>query len=151
MPLTITIPITEININLRKRTIVKNSDEEDLFIKEVITFFTKVDIPNILEINQLEKVVTDVTNIVELMWTKNSKIINIMKHSKSWWNNDCNKDLTKYGFSKNIEDWKMFQKMVKNTKKTFFDQKILEIANKKCRPWELMSWVNKHNLLTVIS
>ena len=119
--LTITISIAEININFRKRTIIKNSNEKDSFIKEVITSFTKVDTSNILEINQLKKIVTNFANIIKLVWIKNSKIINIMKHSKSWWNDDCNKDLTKYRSSKNIEDWKTFQKTVKNTKRTFFN------------------------------
>jgi len=82
IPLSITISIAEINIDLRKRTIVKNSDEEDLFIKEVITTFAKLDTSNILENHQLEKVVTDFADIMESAWTKNSKIINIMKHSK---------------------------------------------------------------------
>ena len=52
-PLSITIPIAKININLQKRTIVKNSDKEDLFIKEVITSFAKLDMSNILENHQL--------------------------------------------------------------------------------------------------
>jgi len=137
--LTITIPITEENIDLYKRTISKNSDEEDSFIKEVIAFFSKLDTSNISEISQLEKIVTDFANIVESAWTKNLKIVNITKHSKSWWNNDCNSDLDKYRHSKSVEDWKTFQKMVKNTKRAFFNLKIQEIANKKQGPWELMS------------
>jgi len=84
VPLTITIPITKENIDLRKRTISKNSDKEDLFIKEVIASFSKLDTSNILEISQLEKIVTDFANIVEFAWMKNSKIVNITKHSKSW-------------------------------------------------------------------
>jgi len=87
-----------------------------------------------LEIHQLEKVVTDFANIVESAWMKNSKIVNITKYSKSWWNDNCNKDLAKYRSLKNIEDWKAFQKTVKNTKRAFFDLKIQEIANKKYRP-----------------
>ena len=83
-PLTITIPINEENINLHKRTILKNSNEEDLFIKEVITSFSKLDTSNILDISQLEKIITDFANIVESAWIKNSKIVNITKYSKSW-------------------------------------------------------------------
>ena len=37
--------------------------------------------------------------------------------------------------------------LVKNTKKSFFNFKIIEIVNKKWGPWELMSWVNKQKLL----
>jgi len=63
--LTITIPIAKINIDLQKRAIIKNSDKEDLFIKEVIASFAKLDTLNILEKHQLEKVVTDFANIIE--------------------------------------------------------------------------------------
>ena len=64
-PLTITIPITEENIDFHKRTISKNSEKEDSFIKEVITSFSMLDTSNISEISQLERVITDFTNIVE--------------------------------------------------------------------------------------
>jgi len=47
--LMITISIAKINIDLWKRTIIKNSNEEDSFIKEVIASFTKLDTLNILE------------------------------------------------------------------------------------------------------
>jgi len=117
-----------------KELLQKNSNEEELFIKEVITSFTKLDISNISDIPELERVVNDFANIVDNAWTKNSKIINITKHVKSWWNNNCNKDLAKYRSSKNIKDWKAFQKTVKNMKRYFFNLKIQEIANKKHSP-----------------
>ena len=144
--LTITIPIVEEHIATQKRTIIKNSEEEDELIKELIAAFSKLDISNISDIPKLEKVVLDFANIVDHTWMKYSKLANIMKHSKSWWNGECNKDLAIYRSSKSIESWKMFWKTVKSTKRTFFDLKIQEIANKKQGSWELMSWVNKCKL-----
>ena len=144
-PLLITISIAEENINLHKRTITKNSNEKESFIKEVITSVTKLDTSNISDIPELERVVNNFANIVDSAWMKNSKIINITKHVKSWWNDNCNKDLAKYRSSKNIEDWKAFQKTVKNTKRSFFNLKIQEIANKNTvsgNSWARLTSVN---------
>ena len=64
-PLTITIPIVEEYIASCKRTIIKNSEEKDKFIKEVIISFSKLDTLNISDIPKLEKVILDFANIVD--------------------------------------------------------------------------------------
>ena len=54
-----------------------------------------------------------------------------MRHSKSWWNKECNQLLRNYRTLRNLEDWKIFKNMIKSTKQSFFDLKIQEIINKK--------------------
>jgi len=82
----------------------------------------------------LEEVVQSISSNIEESWQKNSKPIKITRHFKAWWNKDCCLSLEKYCLSQSLENWCNFKNMVKKTKKSFFDDKIEEIANKKCGP-----------------
>jgi len=129
--LTITIPISDECINTCKNTIQKNSVEEEQFVNNTISAIKNLNILNLLDILLLEKAVNNFAKNVNDVWNKNTKLTNIMKHSKSWWDNNCSRNLEKYRSLKSLEDWKSFYKTVKNIKRTFFDLEIMEIANKK--------------------
>jgi len=75
-PLSIVISIVEEHINSRKCSIIKDSEEELTFIKDLTT-------SNISDIASLNRAVNEFANTVENAWEKNSKVINITKHSKS--------------------------------------------------------------------
>ena len=81
--LTIVIPTIEENINSVKRSIVKGTKEEKLFIKEVIIFFRSLNMSNLSDIPSLEKIVGNFANIVAESWEKCAKNVNVTKHSKS--------------------------------------------------------------------
>jgi len=84
MPLTIMIPIVEKNVNSRKRSIIKDSKEKEQFIKDIITSIRNLDMSNLSDIPHLENTIDNFANIIDKVWVKNSKIINVTKHSKSW-------------------------------------------------------------------
>ena len=48
--------------------------------------------------------------------------------------------------TRSLKNWKNFKKVVKNIKRTFFDMKIQEVANKSHGPWELINWISRCKL-----
>jgi len=142
-PLTITIPIAEEFIQFSKLMIPKKSEEEEKFIKVVISIFKSLNTLSITNCKSLEQIVNSLASGLEKAWFSNAKNVNITKHSKKWWNDDCNQSLSKYRELRTLEDWKSFKHIVKSTKRMFFNTKIQEITNKSRGPWELMNWVNK--------
>ena len=105
-PLTITISIIEEQVQTKKQLIVKGSKEEKSFINDLIKALKSINMNNLSDVESLKNVINSFTNTIERTWGKNAKIINITKHSKSWWNANCSRDLKKYKLSKRLEDWK---------------------------------------------
>jgi len=77
------IPISEEFINMHKKSIRKDSNEEEIFVKDIISAIKKLDISNLSKIPILEKAVNNFTKRVDNVWNKNMKFVNITKHSKS--------------------------------------------------------------------
>jgi len=98
VPLTVFIPIAEENINSYKFSIAKNNEEEASFIKDVLSIIKNLDI------DKLEDIVNTFALYTECAWEKNSKLINITRHSKSWWNKEYNWSLRNYRASRNLKD-----------------------------------------------
>ena len=115
-PLTITILITEEHIQTKKRMIVKDSKEEKIFVNNLIKAIKDIDTSVLSKVNSLENAVSLIAHAIDESWEKNSKIINISKLSKSWWDINYSRDLEKYRSNKHIKDWKQFKKTVKYTK-----------------------------------
>jgi len=120
----LTISINEQHIHNKKCSIAKGSAEEKAFIKDVIKDFTTIDTSNLTDIESLKIAINSFTLAINKAWEKNSKIVSISRHLKSWWNTNCSRNLEKYRSSRSLVDWKQFKKMVKSTKCIFFDQKI---------------------------
>jgi len=98
---------------------------------------------------KLEHIVNQLEVIIDQAWTENTKKLRITKHSKQWWIEECSYSLNNYKISRSLDNWKKFKKVIKNTKRSLFDAKIQEVANKSHGPWELMNWINRHKLPTI--
>lgn len=83
-----------------------------------------IDTLDILNSESLEEVVQEYMIILDSLWYKFSKNINITKHSQVQWNKEYNTKLNVYYSSKLIVDWKDFKDFVKKTKIIFFGNKI---------------------------
>ena len=142
-PLLIDIPIFNEIIHTSKLTINPKSEQETEFIKDVILNFKTIDTSNIEDIEKLEQVVNLLGSIVNQAWSKNAKKLKVSKHSKQWWSESYSQALNTYRTARSLENWKSFKKTIKDAKRSFFDEKIQEIANKSQGPWELMNWVKK--------
>jgi len=84
-PLTVSISIVEEVVNLSKFSIAKNSEEEASFIKDVSFSIKNLDVSDLSDTDKLEDMVNTLTSNTKHAWGKNLKLVNITRHSKSWW------------------------------------------------------------------
>jgi len=95
-PISVDISIIDEQLQTKKHSLIKNSDEECSFIKEIISSLKNINTHSISSVKNLESVVQKIAFNIYNIWFKNSKNVNITKYSKAWWNDNCNIDLNKY-------------------------------------------------------
>jgi len=139
-------PLYEEVICTSKLSIPPKSDQEIAFIEEIVSNFKNLDTSDIGDMEKLECIVHQLRAIIDQAWTKNAKKSKISKHSKQWWIEECSQSLNNYRMTRSLNNWKSFKKIVKNIKRSFFDTKIQEVANKSHGPWELMNWISRCKL-----
>ena len=83
-PLTVNISIDQKYIPIKKHVIIKNSEDKDNFIAELIDFIKRLDTKSLMNKNGLNRKVQEFANIADHIWFRHSKLINITKHSKTW-------------------------------------------------------------------
>ena len=133
-PLSIDILISKEVIQTSKLSLAPKSIQKTAFIKDITSNFKNIDTSNIDDTEKLECTVNQLRTFIDQVWTKNAKKLKISKYSKQWWMEECNHSLNNYRASRSLENWKKFKKVVKDIKRSFFDDKIQEVANKSHGP-----------------
>ncbi|KAF5347025.1 hypothetical protein D9756_011012 [Leucocoprinus leucothites] len=145
-PLLMDLPIHPDYINYKKRVLPKDSDEESAFISQVSERLAVLDCSNIISISCLDNISHSISSILSDSWNSNSKTVWITNRSKEWWTPHCSETLIAYRKSKSRKDWQAFRKATRVAKRSFFDERIHEIASTNKRPWDLMEWVKQRKL-----
>ena len=146
IPLSVDIAIFKENIQTKKHTIIKDSEEEDNFVSNLIEAIKGLNMDDIQIKEDLKHIIQTFADCMKKIWYKHLKIVNITKYSKVWWNENCYRSLENYRHMKRLKYWKIFKSIVRKTKHSFFNLKIQEIANKNCGLWKLMDWVKKQKI-----
>ena len=87
--ISVDISIVKEQIQSSKHVLIKNSKEKDWFIKELINSIKNLKTDSILNSSALEEIVNSFATNINSLWYKHSKKVNITRHSKAWWNNNC--------------------------------------------------------------
>jgi len=84
--------------------LAKESNEEEQFIKNIIQIIKSLNTSSIQDAETLEEVVQLLSFKIKEFWHRNSKLVNITRYSKAWWNEDCYLSLKKYHLSQSLEN-----------------------------------------------
>jgi len=82
--LTVDISITEELIQNKCQIIIRNSEEKENFISDLIKAIGSIDTMIILNKDDLENILQEYTRISEIIWYKHSRYVNITRRSKNW-------------------------------------------------------------------
>ena len=87
-------------------------------------FCDSLNTESLLSVDTLETIVQSFADNINRIWHKHSKIINITKYSKAWWNNNCCRNLNIYRQSRWLKDWKSSKKQLRRQNKTSWMEKL---------------------------
>ncbi|RXW14339.1 hypothetical protein EST38_g11512 [Candolleomyces aberdarensis] len=94
-------------------------------------------------VNEVEFMTSAIADAFSTAWLKHSSEYTVGPNSKEYWNDECTRTLEEYRRVMSVENHKAFRSAVKAAKRTFFDERIEEIATTNKRPWDLMDWVKE--------
>jgi len=116
-----------------------DSDEENDFLSSITMGLCALNFSRLDSVDDLDLLSTTVSRVISNAWDANARNITVTTRSKEWWNDECRDALATYRRTGAREDWRLFCFTTRFAKRSFFDNRIAEIASTNKRPWDLMS------------
>ena len=138
-PLLVDLPISPENIRFSRKVLKRDSDEENDFLSSVTMGLRALNFSRLDSVDDLDLLSTAVFRVISNAWDANARSITVTTRSKEWWNDECRGALAAYRHTEAREDWCLFRSTTRSAKRSFFDDRIAEIASTNKRPWNLMS------------
>jgi hypothetical protein len=143
IPLLGKIHIRPSKLEVTRITIPKESDEEDAFLGDLYRLVRSVPTLPIESVDGVEERANAFASAFSTAWETNVVEVVIKSCSKGWWSKECSEAIKHYRKSHNPWHYKSFQLVVRDAKRTFFNEQIKKVASLSKRPWDLMSWVKQ--------
>jgi hypothetical protein len=127
-PMMADLPLFSPEQVLHRKTLPKDSDKEATFLHDVSEGFRDLkDLPS-SNVSELDNLTLSLHARIVSAFEDNTKLSNIMCHSKLWCNTECSECLATYRAHRTKENWSVFRNTTRCIKRTFFNEKIEEIA-----------------------
>jgi hypothetical protein len=145
-PLTVTLPGPGSQVPVTRWAIKARSDEEAAYKGQVLSVLEPLLEWQDFTREGIDGVVSAISGIFSAAWKKHAVEKRRGKHSNGWWTQDCADSLQAYRETRLPEDWKDYRRIMRQSKRDFFEKCIREVATTNHRAWDLMAWTRKRNL-----
>jgi len=108
-PLSVEIQISAKNTVIPRCSIKPNSKDKLKYDSYILTNMSSLCSSDLNSKDKVEKFTNDVANIFNTAWNRFSKETKITKHSKAWWDQECDNNLRTYHQSQTTDNWTKFK------------------------------------------
>jgi len=142
-PFIVDLPTRPENIQVHRKVLNQDSEEEAAFLLSVSEGLSQLDFSALDSVTGLDILSETISGLFADCWATYTNRITVTSCSKEWWNNKYRTALETYRQTGKWSDWSSFRSTTRQAKRQFFDNRIAEIASTNKRLWDLMSWVKQ--------
>ena len=107
-PLIVNLPIASENIQVYRKVLKQDSEEEVAFLLSVSKELSQLDFSALDSVTGLNLLSEAISGLFADCWATYAKRMTVISQSKEWWNNKCRTALETYRQTREQSDWSSF-------------------------------------------